>query len=175
MAVDCDNNTWFGGTDMLTKFDGISWKDYTMYDMGFNTDYFSIESLTVDTANCNLWMTFNQNTTNTVGFAKFDGSTFTNYSNPNGSPAREIAISKDGTVWVASDRGLGKFDGSTWTWYNEQNSPISNYVNSVKIDHEQNVWISTDYDNAIVRWDGTSWLIFDENILLFRANHTGFS
>jgi len=163
VAVDCDNNTWFGGTDMLTKFDGISWKDYTMHDMGFNTDYFSIESLTVDTTNCNLWMAFNQNTTNTIAFAKFDGSIFTNYSTPNGSPAREIAIAKDGTVWVASMAGLGKFDGNTWTWYNEQNSPIGKYVNSVQVDHEQNVWISTSFDNAIARWDGTSWLVFDEN------------
>ncbi len=168
VAFDCDNNAFFGAFNALTRFDGVSWKDYTREEMSIIGDYFSIWSLTYDTARCNLWIAFEDEN----GFAKFDGNSFTKYSTPDEYGTRQIAIAKDGTVWVASSNaGLGKFDGNTWTWYNEQNSPLSDHINGVAIDNAQNVWVATTYEDAIMRWDGNSWIKFDQ----FNSPVSGYS
>jgi len=164
VVFDCYNNTWFGGSGMLTKFDGVSWKDYTFQDIGINANHFAVWSFTIDTTTCDLWISFYDNNHDSIGFAKYDGNTFTTYSTPNENDVFETAVAKDGTVWVAStNSGLGKFDGNTWTWFNEQNSPIDNHLYSVTIDHAQNIWITNAYPPAILRWDNSNWLKFDQS------------
>ncbi|MDO8368133.1 MAG: T9SS type A sorting domain-containing protein, partial [Saprospiraceae bacterium] len=162
VAFDCDNNIWFGGRDVLTKFDGLSWENFTYQDIGLSGPNFEIWSLAVDTNTCDLWISFSNASTASVSFAKYDGNTFTIYSTPGGWEVYETTIAKDGTLWVASGRsGLGKFDGNVWTWFNEQNSPVSDDVHNVTLDYEQNVWINTGFPSAVMRWDGSNWLKFD--------------
>ncbi|HLP94939.1 MAG TPA: T9SS type A sorting domain-containing protein [Saprospiraceae bacterium] len=162
VAFDCDRNTWFGG-DILTRFDGLSWKEFTLADIGLNSSYMSIWSLNYDTAHCALWISYNTNDDDPVAFSKYDGQTFTHYNTPDGYGAFETVVSSNGTVWVASSSsGLGQFDGNVWTWYNEQNSPVSDFLWSVTLDQSQNVWFAGDWPTIIGKYNGVTWTIFNE-------------
>ena len=161
VLFDCENNVWFGGYKMLTKYDGITWKDYTLDDMGIPANYFDIWSLTLDTATCDIWISFYENNGDPIGFSKFDGTSFTNYSVPSGWDVFKVLIGPDGTVWVAAPSdGLGMFDGNNWTWYDEANSPLSNLTLDIALDQQGHVWV-TSYGNGLAHFDGVNWTSYN--------------
>lgn len=161
ITFDCQGNTWFGGTDILTRFDGISWTDFTIDDMGIPADYFSISSISLDTATCDLWIAFYENNGDPIGFTKFDGNAFTNYTTQNGRDVHKVLVAPNGTIWVASSGdGLGRLSGNTWTWFKANNSPLEDYVFDIALDQQGRIWATT-YTKGVFVYNGIAWTNFN--------------
>lgn len=81
------------------------------------------------------------------GLTRYDGHTFTTYTEENGLPGNLInSIIEDssGNLWIGTDgSGLSKFDGSTFTNYSLDQGLASIYVETIIEDKEHNMWFGT--------------------------------
>lgn len=76
-----------------------------------------------------------------------------------------ICITPDGTQWFGTDTGVARHTGyntlTNWTVYNTGNGLIDNFVQSIAIDTNKNLWFGT--RSGVSVFDGTSWISFTEN------------
>ncbi len=96
---------------------------------------------------------------------KYDGVIWTEYPHPNMlcCPINSIAVDKNNYIWLGTDYGLAKFDGdTTWVVYKSSNSPLPvNGINSIVIDLEYNMWISTKNGGLCKVVNDTNWTIYN--------------
>jgi hypothetical protein len=174
IAIDCVGNKWFGTTDGISKFDGISWTTYTTAN-SYLVKY-DVSTIAVDDV-CNVWIG-----TSRDGVSKFDGSNWTFYTEIDGLASnyvRAIAHDESGSVWFGSagsfwrtvcqysptwqcrvdwvNGGMSKFDGSRWTTYTM--GPAANGVFAATIDTARHQWFGT--EGGISHFDGTDWTIYN--------------
>lgn len=156
VEFDCEGNIWFGGNP-LTQFNGTDWNDITLA----TPPSAHVFSITKDTNSCDLWITFNDGSSSNIGFAKYDGTTFTNYTTPSGSDVFKVLIGANGDIWVASSSdGLGHFNGNNWEWFNQNNSPIANYVVDIALDQEGRLW-ATSLNKGVSVYENGTWATFN--------------
>ncbi len=102
-VVDREGNKWFGTWGAgLSRFDGKSWRTYTMSD-GLPGNM--IHSLKLDSRGI-LWIGTNG------GVSRFDGKGFKNYKMEDGlfsNTVYSIAIDQDGTKWFGTFGGVSRF------------------------------------------------------------------
>jgi len=169
IAVDTNNNKWFGTDNGVVKFDGTTWHTYTTSD-GLPDNY--IECIAVDKNN-NIWIgTGNDG----MGIAKFNGTTwttFTQHSTNNNvdslcsNSIYFIAGDIDGSVWFGSwGSGVTKFNGTTWTTYASQlpvdgTSPAA--VNYIKIDPFGNKWFGT--SAGLSKFNNSTWTTINKTVV----------
>ena len=157
VAVDNNNNKWFGTESGVVKFDGTTWTVFTTSD-GLPDNY--ILCIAVDKNN-NVWVG-----TDGFGVAKYNGSIWTTYTVTDGlcdNGIHYIAGDTDGSVWFASwSGGVSKYNGSTWITYTTE-LPLDNgfpaSVNYITVDAFGNKWFGTDM--GLSKFDGTTWTTFD--------------
>lgn len=149
IAVDKQNNIWFGTELGLAKKSGKDWFIYTTKNSVLKTN--TINHITADSQN-RIWISTDK------GIFLLENSTIVDYSfNIVNQPFKMIAIDKDGTVWAATNIGLCKLGLNNWIIYNTSNSGIKdNYVTCLAIDKSNKVWAGSGY-NGISVFDGTSW------------------
>jgi ligand-binding sensor domain-containing protein len=157
LAVDKNDTLWIGTNGSgLMKFNG---QNYTVFDTS-NSDIPGniIHDMKFD-ANGYLWLATEN------GLVKFDGSNWIIYNSQNsGLPTNfiyRIEIDKDDIIWIGTiGKGLIKFDGVNWKKYNLSNSlvPSSNYISSIAIDANDNVWLGT---SALIKYDRSNWTLYD--------------
>jgi uncharacterized repeat protein (TIGR01451 family) len=154
VGFDCDGNTWFG-SGALDRFDGVNWDEFTSADIGFNLSVWAIES---DTVTCDVWFaSYGIN----EGLFRYHNGAFEKL--PIFTGARDIAISPDGSIWIASDsRGAGHYQNGVWAWYNSSNSPVQDYAHEVEVDANGGLWV-TSYGKGLAHWNGSNWQVFNES------------
>jgi len=164
VAVDTNNNKWFGTDQGVTKFDGATWTKYTLAD---GLPSLIISCIAVDKNN-NVWIG-----TDGDGVAKFNGSawtTYTSHSTNNGIDSlcdngiRYIAGDINGDIWFASaGSGVSKLSGSTWTTYRSglpmDGGSIAG-VNFITVDALGNKWFGTSM--GISKYDGSTFTNIDQ-------------
>ena len=69
-------------------------------------------------------------------------------------------LSDDGTVWVATQRGIYRYDGKRWRIFTEKDGLAGNYVYQVYQDRDGVVWAAT--ENGLNRFIGERWEIVKE-------------
>lgn len=163
VAIDTNNNKWFG-TDMgVLKFDGTTWTNYTTTN-GLPSDV--ISCIAVDKNN-NVWIG-----TEGDGVAKFNGTTWAAYSQHSTNNGIDslcdngiYAIASDltGNVWFGSKgSGVSKYDGSSWVTYTT-GLPMDGIgiagVNYITVDAANNKWFGTDM--GLAKFNGSNWAIID--------------
>lgn len=124
VAVDTNNNKWFGTAAGVAKFDNTNWTVYSTAN-GLIDNYTSC--IAVDKNN-NIWVGTG------LGVSKFNGSTWTNYTSSDGlidNSVVYIATDIDGSVWFATTVGVSKFDGSTWTSFTTSDGLPTNVINYI--------------------------------------------
>ncbi|MBL7884126.1 MAG: T9SS type A sorting domain-containing protein [Bacteroidia bacterium] len=157
MAKDQAGNLWFGGEKAgVTKFDGTVWTNYNIENSSLaDDDNYSIKF----DNNGDLWTSHDRGR-----ISKYNGGTsYTTLSTPNGisDDPFTIAFDSSNNLW-AGCRGTGvlKYNGSMWTNFTTSNSGLPhNYVNHIKIDNADNLWIST--NNGLALFDGTTWTVYN--------------
>ncbi|MBP7963932.1 MAG: hypothetical protein KA003_18255 [Caldilineaceae bacterium] len=100
------------------------------------------------------------------GTSKWDGGTgWTNVTIERGladSYVYDIAIDRDGSVWVATLGGISHFHGSgneTLTNYTAANGLSDSRTRTIAIDRQGTKWIGT--FRGVTRYDGTTWTHWD--------------
>lgn len=103
MAIDNENNKWFGSYEGALKFDGIHWTVYKASKDKMKWSF--INALAVDKEN-NIWFATE------YGIARFDGKKWVNYPSSNGDVynVRAIAIDADGNKWLGTSYGAIKLE-----------------------------------------------------------------
>lgn len=149
IAVDKQNNIWFGTELGLAKKSGNDWFIYTTKNSILKTN--TINHVAADSQN-RIWISTDK------GIFLLENSTVVDYSfNLANQPFKMTAIDKGGTAWAATNLGLCKLVSDNWIIYNTSNSGIKdNYVTCLAIDKNNKVWAGSGY-NGISVFDGTSW------------------
>jgi ligand-binding sensor domain-containing protein len=106
-----------------------------------------------------------------------------------GSELNALAISPNGTVWVA---GTGIYElppGSTeWLDSNKLNAPTGSSINSITVENDNSVWFTR--NEGTLHFDGTNWIVYspprvssenhvrsfspDNQLLWFAIDHSVF-
>lgn len=159
IAIDSLGNKWFGTYSGVSKYDGVNWTSYNMYDDGLvNNQVFSI----VIDKQGNKWFGTNG------GVSKFDGNSWTNYSynpyNTNGIAGNGVwtmVIDKQGNKWFGTAGGLSEFDGVNWTKHATETEWLVNGspIQSAYMDTKGNLWFSPGA-GGVSEFDGVKWTTY---------------
>lgn len=110
----------------------------------------------------NLWITTENN-----GLLKYDGITFTQFSEKSGLFINEVSHSikdQNGHVWIGSGDNsavISKFDGQSFTHYDKNQGLLGSSIWSIMEDKQGFIWVLTGY--GINKFDGQSFLQFPED------------
>jgi ligand-binding sensor domain-containing protein len=169
VAVDTNNNKWFGTAAGVAKYDNTSW---TVYDTTDGLLDMHINCVAVDKDN-NIWV-------GTIkGVNKFNGTTWTSYTIFDGlidNDVSYIAGDLTGTMWFVTTIGVSKFDG-TWHNYTTIDGLPSDYVTFVTVDSLNNKWFGTfgggvsKYNNSVFTNFSTSDSLQDNNVFTIAIDH----
>lgn len=152
VAVDSNNNKWFGTVAGVAKFNDVSWEIYTTSD-SLADNY--INCIAVDNNN-NVWVGTNN------GVSKYNGISWTSYTTADGladNAVFSIAGDNNGNVWFGTyGYGVSKFNGSTWTTFTyldglPGDALATAAINLITLDASGNIWFATDM--GISEYDGS--------------------
>ena len=157
LAIDSNDNIWFGTQEGISFFDGTNW---TNYDVNSHPDLVNntITALKVDSDN-NLWVGTD------FGVNKFDGNNWTTYTEADGLADDRIKyINQDdnGNIWFANNDGITIFDGSSWTSYTMADGLPFGGTNFVMFDSEGNAILGTPLGGVFI-FDGTNFTAITED------------
>jgi ligand-binding sensor domain-containing protein len=153
IAIDTEENIWFGTLEGVSKFDGTDWINYTTAN-GLAGN--SVHAIAID-AEGNKWFGTDQS-----GVFKFDNTTWTNYTFSDGLAANgvlAIAIDSLGNKWFGTLGGVSKFDGTNWTTYTTEDGLANYAVISIAIDADGSIWFGTDGGVSKLSADSTRTII----------------
>lgn len=160
---DSEGNIWFGTENGLTKYDGISFINFTENDGLINKD---IWSLFIDSKGV-LWI-------GTLGGVyQFNGQQFIPFPIPETKPdtLRGVTSSKiahcitedsKGNMWFGTSGGAFVYDGTSLTNISEKDGLPNNSVNSILEDKDHHIWFAT-HHKGISRYDGKSFTNYTAN------------
>ncbi len=130
---------WVGSEGGLARWDGASWRDFTMRD-GLSTN--RVRVITDDAAG-NLWIG-----TEGGGLNRWRDGTFTVFrKSPDGLPGDTVAAlhaDAAGALWVGLDgHGLARWRDGRWDRFSTREGLPSNSVGSIQEDDAGRLWIGT--------------------------------
>ena len=174
VAVDDNNNKWFGTAAGVAKYDNATWTVYTTSD-GLIDNF--TKCIAVDKNN-NIWVGTNN------GVSKFNGTTWTNYTTSDGLINNEvvyIAGDVDGSVWFATTAGVSNLIGTNWTSYTSSNGLPTDVINYIAIEPSGYKWFGTQlhgvsvYNNVAFSNISTSSMdsLVDDNVYAIAFDKPG--
>lgn len=96
------------------------------------------------------------------GVSRFDGTTFTTYSQVEGladNSIKTIFEDSKGTIWIGTlGWGVSSFDGQKFDSYSTGDGLANDYVYTISEDFEGNIWFGT--DGGISKFDGAKFKNF---------------
>lgn len=165
LVFDREGLLWIGtSTGIICTYDGITWNTVAK---GIYARIIAFDSIG------KVWCGSYH------GLSVYDGSQWTTYTSENSGLSdtmiRSLVIDDSDVIWVSTGdqgsfttpkNGLDSFDGSEWRNLSFPGPP-GNDVRSVAVDHNGDVWISTDNDTGIASFNGIGWkhVDTDENSL----------
>lgn len=169
-----DGALWLGTEGGVNRFDGTTWVTYTHRDgLGAGPErlparppaeppspHHSDAEKTIGRANPNYVLAIAIDRkgrkwfgTWGAGLSRFDGRTWTTYTNADGLGGNYIhalGIDRDGLLWAGTDGGASWFDGRRWRTYTTRDGLLDNNVFSLAFDERGARWFGT--------WKGLSKL-----------------
>ncbi|MFH0895530.1 MAG: two-component regulator propeller domain-containing protein [Bacteroidota bacterium] len=156
VAIDNNNNKWFGTAAGVAKYNDVSWTVYTTT-QGLIDNYTTC--IAVDHNN-NVWVGTNS------GVSMYNGSTWTNYTTTQGlidNGVFCIAGDIDGRVWIGTGSGVSEYDAGTWTNYTTVQGLPSDVVKSITVDALGNKWFGTQM-GGFSKYNDVTFLNFSKTI-----------
>ncbi|HAM38178.1 MAG TPA: hypothetical protein DCP53_02095, partial [Elusimicrobia bacterium] len=111
IVIDNEGNKWFGTSNGIFKYDGITWTTYTTIDGLANND---IRAIAFDRYGNKWFGTWGG------GVSKFDGTNWTTYTSTHGLVSNyvlSIAIDGQDNKWFGTGGGVSKFSGDKYSNY----------------------------------------------------------
>ena len=160
IVADCDNNIWMMGSGCLSKLNGQDWENFTTDQTGFVGDP---REAVIDPTDCNIWFAlYNSNNPIETDVGRYDGSEFETLTLDEGT-CLSVDISNEGTLYFGTTRkGIGQYVNGNWTFFNESNSPINDFVSSVRILSDGTLWAASFEDGIGVK-TGEDWSFFNSS------------
>ncbi len=149
LIIDNTGVMWIGTQNGLVKYNGSAWTTITTDNSGIAANF--VTSLAVDPTN-RIWIGSNAN-----GISMFDGKNWKVYNMSNmalgakvGNSIQDVAVDKDGIVWVAHIQntitgdlgGLTMFNGTAWSIVTINGLPTET-TQSINVDGDNYKWIGT--------------------------------
>ncbi|MEP0365756.1 MAG: two-component regulator propeller domain-containing protein [Cyclobacteriaceae bacterium] len=138
---------WFGHGLGFSKYDGVNFTHFSFGGLGY------VWAMLEDRAG-NLWFGTLSN-----GLIKYDGLTFTQYSENLGLLHDEILSLKEdskGNIWIGSGGGLTKYDGHYFTHYTTNEGLMPGPINAIAQDSHGVLWLGT--DEGVIQFDGSEFV-----------------
>jgi ligand-binding sensor domain-containing protein len=161
IAFDTEANMWLATTEGISLFNGISWQQWNTSNSSMMTN--NITSIAIGQEGKKYFGTING------GVVYFDQAnnlsvfTIANAGLPDNS-SRSIAMDSLGNPWYASPAGglfLDNAYGGPWTNFNVSNSMLpSNGLTSVAISQDQTIFIGSEQNGLIIRYEN-NWFNYD--------------
>jgi ligand-binding sensor domain-containing protein len=152
VAVDVNDNIWFGTSVGIQKFNYVNWTTYTTADGLVNDNVKVITSA----SNGDIWVGTD------FGASNFDGANWLTYDNTSGLNSNQVkSIDEDanGGIWIGTNLGVSYFDGTTWTTYSSPDLHWSG-VNATAFDSNGDKWFASPL-GGITHFDGTTFTPYD--------------
>lgn len=133
-----------GSSAILVRFDGQQWTNYP-------TPWTDEGKYTEDMAaspNGDIWFA-----TESSGVYRLSKNTWTHFTTKDGLASdniQNVAVARDGTVWLGTAGGASRFDGKKWTIYLPGNDPSIPWVGPVVVAPDGSVWVG--YYGGIARY-----------------------
>src|ERR1700752_4867781 len=143
-----DGTLWIGGRMGLARFDGVRFARYPQPGEE-PLDSTDVASLLV-TADGGLWIGFRPD-----GIAFLRNGRVKRYGVQDGVPrgtVQQLAVDRDGALWVAARTGLARFDGEGWQMVQ---APEITSVYGVLADRAGTMWVAS-VEGLFARRDGES-------------------
>lgn len=135
VQIDANDNVYLGTEEGLRIWNGTNWSLYDSNNSNLPNDFVSL----VEEDNNGLIWVFSGE------LSSFDGSTFTNYSDPLiNDIVHDMIIDANNTIWLATqNNGLVQFDGSTFSSIDASNSSwtTTHPIRTLEIDNNQKLWL----------------------------------
>ena len=159
---DTKGNLWFGTmSDGAVRYDGKSLTYFSMKDGLCDNTVASIN----EDHDGNIWFGTH------AGASKFDGKTFTNFTETKGlhGAGCKILVDRKGNIWAGTNHGAFRFNGSSFSTFKIPNPVIENpsykwvvgKVWSLIEDKKGNIWFGRDGFGAC-KFDGKSFTHFTQ-------------
>ena len=152
IAVDVNNNIWFGTSVGIQMFDGTDWTTYTTTN-GLVND--NVKTITT-TATGDIWIGTD------FGASQFDGVNWKTYNNTNGlisNQVKSIDEDENGGIWVGTNQGVSHFDVTSWVSYSSPDLHWSG-VYATDFDSNGDKWFASPL-GGITHFDGSIFTPFD--------------
>jgi ligand-binding sensor domain-containing protein len=152
VAIDQNNNKWFGTQTGVAKFDGSAWSVYTTA-QGVIDNY--INCIAVDNDN-HVWVGTD------IGVSMFNGTTWTSFTTLQGlvnNQVNYISADPDGKVWFSTSGGVSVYDGTNWTSYTSASGLPSDMTSYIAPDTQGNTWVGT-WIGGLAKFNGTTFQVF---------------
>jgi|GEM_PF-4475817 len=163
VAVDADNNKWFGTAEGLVKFDGQYWTVFGEIIPGLGVPTIKDLEFAPDGT---LWAA------TSIGLAHYDGTAFELF-NGNNSPLpsshiADLTIAATGTIWIRTlNSYLVRLEGTEWTVFSSPYAGFPTFT-AMTADQDGNLWaglynqIDGTFYFYIGRFDGTDWTVYEK-------------
>jgi ligand-binding sensor domain-containing protein len=163
---DREGNIWFGGrtNEGVFRYDGNNVINIKLQEL--ITLRFDSKQVTHSWAwpqlqdkNGNIWFS------NWAGVYRYDGKTFTSFTNADGIPGdnglvAKIIEDKKGNLWFGGAGGLSRFDGKSFTGYKD--GLINPWIWAILEDRTGGIWVGT-RDSGLYFFDGKIFINYSQN------------
>ena len=171
--ADKDGNIWANMYFGLYRYDGVRFSEFELpiakETLGTYGAIAGRASLKLEDSKGNLWFS-----TNGAGAFKFDGKTFTQFTQQDGLTTNyvtDIQEDKQGHLWfsclqehqpkMTGDGGLCRFDGIKFTQFPNIEGLSKNDIYTIFQDRADNLWIGAT-GHGVYRYDGKEFRLFKE-------------
>lgn len=155
VAVDANDEVWFGTGDGVSHFDGTNWTNYDMStDSGIVDN--GIEAVAV-ASNGDVWIG------TSFGVSVYDGTTWTGYTSADGlgnEQIKYIAEGQSGKIWFATISGLSSWDGSSWTNFGTSDGIPFGGINHIEVAANGNLWLGSGLSGELI-YDGSTFSVIN--------------
>ncbi|MDN5280723.1 MAG: hypothetical protein PWR01_4688, partial [Clostridiales bacterium] len=159
-----DDTLWVGTYgDGLMIHDGKNTVNYTNKNTrsspprndGLVSDY--ITCVCIDEKAGRVWLGTNEG----LSSCNLEGKEWMRFQTQDGLPnnvIRDIAIDRNGHLWVGTPSGIAQFDGEAWKIHNDKNGLQQSSVHSLKVKGDS-IWVGT-VGGTVSRYKDGEWKTF---------------
>lgn len=157
-------NIWFGGrgTEGVYRYDGktvINIKLKELFQNGPKPKAHNWAWPQLQDKNGNIWFS------NWGGAYRYDGKSFTSFTNKDGLPGGVTRIIEDkkGNLWFGGDAGAGlsRYDGKSFTRFTTKDGLLNHSIWSILEDKTGNLWVGT-RETGLYLYDGKTFITYSE-------------
>lgn len=161
IKIDKNGIVWFATEHGLTKFDGQMWSTYTVND---GIIPYSVHSIWIG-VDGDMWIG------GVMGVSYWDGNSWLTYLGGTFPITQTLSIdvAPNGTAWFGTTDGLVKFDGKSWELYDQADGLPSEWIESVVVTSNKDVWISA--ASQLTHFDGEVMRVFSREQLPLSGSH----